>query len=724
MTFIRKAGLLGAILCSTFPASARQDPKPFETGTTAVVIDLVVRDARGRPVTDLRLADFELYEDGVRQEIGDVTRVGSAAGAPGAAGSTGAAGAVTPSASGRSRSGASAVVAPTFLALVFDRLTPEARALAHKGALAYLDTSHEGDFAGVFLSDLSLVPIQTYTNDRAKLREALRDVASRATSVFDREAIRDPTRLPTYSYGDAHPSVSVTAGAESVGRPVMELVTSAGSAAISGNLATPGGASAQTALTFERLARDQQGFASVTALRAVIEGLGVLPGRKTVVFFAEALAMPEAIMPQFEGLVALANRVNVSVYTMDAAGLRAHSSDAETGREIRAIGERSMVVGDDGSPGGTLVGMEHMSDVLRKDPRTSLTMLAERTGGFLIENTNDLGRGFRTIDIDRRFHYLLTYAPKNTDFRGEWRSVDVRVPGRKVQVRSRSGYPAVRSLSSIPLLAYEGPALAALEQPAPPAQIPLRATALQFPVAGGGTQVAVMVAANGQTLTFEKTADGFRTDFTLLARVRDASGAVVRKGSQPYRMTGPPAGLEKARAGDVLFYRQPTLEPGQYTLDAVVHDALNGKAGVTRVAVTVPAVASFRASDLVIVDRTERLMSGELDPDNPLQVSERQIYPTLGQPLRRTRTEHVAFYIVLDGADQTTSARLHVIRQGQTLAELPVPLQSPDAGGRIRQVSQIPAGGLGTGDFVLRLVVSKGTETVTRQASVRVEITG
>jgi hypothetical protein len=44
-------------------------------------------------------------------------------------------------------------------------------------------------------------------------------------------------------------------------------------------------------------------------------------------------------------------------------------------------------------------------------------------------------------------------------------------------------------------------------------------------------------------------------------------------------------------------------------------------------------------SDLIIVDRTERLMSGEIDPGNPLQVGNRLIYPVLGQPLRRARAE-------------------------------------------------------------------------------------
>ena len=126
-----------------------------------MVIDVVVRDAKGRPVTDLTRADFELLEDGVAQTLGDVTRVG----APGRRSA--------PAARRRRRRGTPLtrtvgedVAAPTFLAIVFDRLTPEARALAYKGALASLETSQANDFVGVFLSDMSLVPIQTYTTDR------------------------------------------------------------------------------------------------------------------------------------------------------------------------------------------------------------------------------------------------------------------------------------------------------------------------------------------------------------------------------------------------------------------------------------------------------------------------------------------------------------------------------------------------------------------------------
>ena len=695
----------------------QQDPK-FGAATTAVVIDVVVRDAKGRPVTDLTRADFELIEDGVRQELGDVTRVGApAAASPRPVATAGTTATPAPPHHGSSKS----VAAPTFVALVFDRLTPEARALAYKGALASVETSQANDFVGVFLSDLSLVPIQTYTTDHTLLRKAIDEAATRATSVFDRDAIKSPKQLVYQAAGDNHPSVPVVAGAESIGRPaVREQPGGGGTGPPTGIVDV---AYDRMELAWERLAREQQGYASLNALRAVIEGLSVLPGRKSVVFFAEGLALPEAVLPQFDSVMATANRANVSIYTMDAAGLRVHSKDAEVGREVRAIGTAGITLTPDGSNSSNLALLERNEDVLRKDPRTSLTLLAERTGGFLIENTNDLARGFQKIDVDRRFHYLLTYTPKNLDFSGEWRRVEVRVPSRKVEIRSRTGYPAVRTLSAIPLLAYEGPALAALERTPPPADLPLRLGAFVFPDVKGGSRAAVMVAASGPTLTFAETPDGFRTDFLLMARVKDDKGEVVRKGSQPYRLTGTAADRDRTKKGEILFYRQPELPPGRYTVEGVVHDALGPRAGVVRMALEVSAETGLRVSSLVIVARSERLMSGELDPDNPLQVRDRLIYPNLGEPLHRRRTDTVAFYVtIVPSGTEPVEARLHVLQAGKVVAELPVPVNAADASGRIQQVSQIPAGGLGTGDFQFRLVVKQGASEAVRDARFHLDI--
>src|SRR6185312_8831998 len=157
---------------------------------------------------------------------------------------------------------------------------------------------------------------------------------------------------------------------------------------------------------------------TTNALLAITATLGKLPGRKTVVFFAEGVAIPPAVLPHFRNVVATANRGNVSVYTVDAAGLRVHSTDAETGREVTAMGVAGITLTPTGENLSSLRMMERNEDVLRKDPRTSLTLLAQDTGGFLVDNTNDLAKAFRQIDADRRSYYLLTYSPRNANFDG------------------------------------------------------------------------------------------------------------------------------------------------------------------------------------------------------------------------------------------------------------------------------------------------------------------
>ncbi len=433
--------------------------------------------------------------------------------------------------------------------------------------------------------------------------------------MFDRDAIKGASELIAQSGGDLHPSVPVVASAESPGRPA-EAGPGARQIGSGGSGLPPDIATSvfdRSTLSWERLAREQQGYASLNALRAVIEGLSVLPGRKSVVFFAEGLALPEAVLPQFDSVVATANRANVTVYTVDAAGLRVHSKDAETGREIRAAGAQSMIVNPDGSTGGSLGALERLEDVLRKDPRTSLTLLADRTGGFLIENTNDLARGFQKIDTDRRFHYLLTYTPNNQNFDGEL----AKHLGARAVAQGRAPEPLGVSRGALAV----GDSAAGVRRPgtrgarshaaarrpaAAPGRVRLSRSKRRLArgADGGGQRAHPDVC---------ETPDGFRTDFLLMARVKHASGEIVRKGSQPYRLTGPAADRDRTQKGEVLFYRQPELPPGRYTVEGVVHDALASRAGVARLPLEVPADTGVRVSSLVIVSRTERLMSGELD---------------------------------------------------------------------------------------------------------------
>jgi hypothetical protein len=96
----------------------------------------------------------------------------------------------------------------------------------------------------------------------------------------------------------------------------MQTPTGAGPGAVAGNNAAQamaGGAAAERDIarlqvgmmqSFEALERDQQGFATSNGLLAVVQGLARIPGRKTIVFFSEGMAIPDRVLTQFQAVIA------------------------------------------------------------------------------------------------------------------------------------------------------------------------------------------------------------------------------------------------------------------------------------------------------------------------------------------------------------------------------------------------------------------------------------
>src|SRR5262249_38274974 len=156
-----------------------------------VVLDVVVRDKKGRPVKDLAATDFEVYEDGARQKIESFrlyqknARETTPATAESAKNESRTATAPRPGVATARRplQGASVVH------LVFDRLSPNARELAHKAAVSYVtETFKPDDLGGVFAIDLALHVVQPYTNDQKLLAKALDLAASISSNTFSSSA--------------------------------------------------------------------------------------------------------------------------------------------------------------------------------------------------------------------------------------------------------------------------------------------------------------------------------------------------------------------------------------------------------------------------------------------------------------------------------------------------------------------------------------------------------
>ena len=678
---------------------------------------------------DLKPSDFELLENDVKQTIATVELIapGRVQGTSKAAATQAPAG-TSPVSKDGAAAASPAAAQSTVLALVFHRLSAEGRALAQRAARAYLETNAAaGDYAGVFLIDSSLEQIQSFTTDRGKLAAAIERATTTPGATYTRN------QAMAY-YGDNSADVSPTAGAESAGRPLGQsgFVPKLQSNMV--ELGSSGWADRKLLelaqnmeAVYEEMMRDRNGHAESAALISLASSMGALPGRKAMVLFSEGVAVPAAVAAKFRAVIDTANRGNVSIYAVDAKGLKVQSEQAATARGIAAL----RGVGDD-DPDPVAVrerdlrhartnDLERNEFVLNKDPAANLGILAKETGGFLIDGTNDLAAAFARIDADRRFHYLLTYASTNASLDGTYRRIAVRVKRRGADVRARSGYVALPVLGTVPVLRFESNALSALAATPRPTQVPLRAAAFRFPEADGSTRVALYVQAPGSGVAYfvDDNQTAWQTHFTILARIVDDQGETVRKGSQPYRMTGPAKEVHVARQGDVLFYRQPTLEAGRYTIDYALYDELSGQAGTGSLPIVVPSHESsaLAMSDVVLVDHAEAVPADQKDPRNPLYLGATLIYPNLGTPIVRSRRGSLVFFYTARAGTRPLTGRVELVQDGRVIATRVLTVPSADDTGLVQHANELPLDEIGAGPYDLRVSLSDGRDTVSRTAA-------
>jgi VWFA-related protein len=438
------------LVCASLAASSQGTaPQPPSVKTTAVgvLIDVTVVDRNGQPVRDLTLDDFELKENGVRQQItsarlveaGVLPRPATAAGGPGGAGApearSAASGPLPPGAS--SAPAASGADSVSVTALLFDRLTAEARPMARRAALAYVATlAPAHDYLGVFMADSTLITFVPFTTDVTRLRDAI-----------DRVTVTAPTNLrpeePSQRIALFVPDTPPTAGADSKNRGfagVVEVIERAKNEDPVEHLFRE--MEQRMDSGYRAMLDESSGQASIAALNATIQALGRAEGRKTIFYFSDALPVTARTKSLLEALIVAANRANVTIYTVDAAGLRVHSQDAAVGREVSLAGAQG--IGDlNRGKGPYTRDLERQEQVLSSSAAVVLGRLATDTGGFLVANTNDLAAGVVRMQRERTTYYLLAYQPTNATLDNTFRRVAVKVKRPQVSVRARPGYVAL-----------------------------------------------------------------------------------------------------------------------------------------------------------------------------------------------------------------------------------------------------------------------------------------
>jgi VWFA-related protein len=704
------AGLAGHTAGQSTPDSTQAVPVQggrFGARTEAVVVDVTVVDKKGRPVTTLTQSDFEVFEDNVPQTI-----LGFERQAPNP-NVTKADAAVTVGL-GPKRSAITSVQGPSITALAFDRLSPEARMLAYRAAKRFVERKQADEFAGVFIVDQALRTLAPYTTDSVKLAAAVDQAGEAASTQLAHERTMADQITVT-------PETPYVASAEDQGRSAGQQP---GTDPLAGITDRAELAIAAMILRMENSYRDMlyemQGHAAVDALLALIDSMSRVPGRKAVIYFCEGLTIPPSVEPRFRSIIHTANRSNVTVYTVDAAGLRVHSDQMATAMAVTQYGAQG--VGDVPHGDKFLQELEDNERTLKQDPAVSLGILAEQTGGLLINNTNDLASGIGRINDDRRNYYLLSYSSTNPALDGRFHRISVKVKKAGMYVRNRTGYIASPLSEAGPVNDFEAPALAALNQAVPPSNFDVQLVPAHVPEPGhpGRAVISVSIPGRGLALIANREGNSYAGGAVVVVRIQDDQGVAIQKLSQQYRLRGELADMETMRGKQLTFTRFPELSAGTYRVEVAVYDSVGERSTVATAPLTIHPVSTPAIGNLLIIDHAEKIDSPELAEQvkgNPLVASGMLLKPMLRPVIRRSQRDEITFAIPLslEPNQLAPQATLGLVANGQVIATKALgALGIADSTGRLVAVGRMPLAQVPAGQYQLQLTIGTGPEMRTR----------
>lgn len=527
------AGLLALLLTASAAfVAAQQAGVTFRVDVNYVEIDAVVTDAQGRFVSSLTADDFELLEEGARQNISTFALVDlpvRRADPPLFKASP-----IEPDV----RSNLEPFDGRVFLIVLDDlhtdfRRSPRVRAGARQFVERYVGAN---DLVAVLHTGSGARSAQDFTTSRARVFAAIDTFAGRKIVSATQATIDDYYRQRDMRSG----------------REPRDT---------------------------EESERAQNARNTLRTLRNAAQVLGSIHGRrKSVVWFSEGTDLTTAnpfsatnasfIAEEMRETAAVATRAGVSFYGVDVRGLGAGLDEA--------LGAARLP--DD--PGVTFGPATFIAETARA--QDFLRSMSEQTGGFALVNRNDLNAGFERLLSDNSRYYLLGYYPSSTTRDGSFRKVQVRVRRPGLEVRARTGYNAprgnpARDSNDFKDTGASPEVRAVIESPVPVSGLGLRVFAAPFDGPGRNASVAITLEFSPDRMSFVEKDGLFTEELEIVIVPIDGAGK-VHDGARdlaPMKLTR--ASVDAVRRDGVRIGRRLDLPPGKYQL-RVGARAANGKA--------------------------------------------------------------------------------------------------------------------------------------------------
>jgi VWFA-related protein len=563
--------LLVVFAAPVIAQNAAPTPKPtlpdddvVKISTNLVQIDVTVTDAKGKPITDLRPNEIEIYENGEKQKLSNFSFVSSVKeineqGKP--AGNTG-----VPIPTQRLRP---EQIRRT-IALVVDDLSLsfESAYQTRRALKKFVDEQmQDGDLVAIVRTGAGIGALQQFTGDKRVLYAGIEKVkwnpqGTGGVSAFAPIEATPDTSLQTSDDAESQDETTTTGGGQSL-EDFRSAVFATG---------------------------------TLGALKYIVSGMGELPGRKSVILFSDGFKMFETtedgfqesgrVMDFLKQLVETANRASVVFYTVDARGLQTAGFTAADNIS-------------DTSPDAMNAQAQSRRDQLI-DTQEGLSFLAEETGGLAIKNNNDLSGGVRRV-LDDQSYYLVGYEPDADTFdpvKRKFNALTVKVLRAGANVRYRSGFfnVADRDKPAVTTTQTTGQQLnAALVSPFAVGGIGLRLNALFGDDAKTGPFVRSLLHINAADLKFTDAPDGNKkASFDVLAISFGDNGQPIDQLGKSYVISLKPAAYAKmAATGFVYHFAFPIKKPGAYQYRVAIKDS-SGRIGSASQFIEVPDLKKKR----------------------------------------------------------------------------------------------------------------------------------
>lgn len=626
----------------------------FRAQTKLVVVDVTVKDKNGSPITNLTAKDFELLEDGKKQNIAQfemeklnsdpLAAIQDAAaptqlvqrGAPKAAAPKAAAAAPQPVApkTGATGTGETESTQPgattrkdkRLLAMFFDQSTMQQfdQIRAQENALKFVrEQMTSSDMVEILTYGTKLTVVEDFTNDRERL-------------------VADLKRL-VLGEGSELAGTSATAAAEG----------------------DDTGGFTQDDSEFNLFNTDRE----LAALEDAVKKLAAFPEKKALLYFSGGIAKSGiSNQAQLKSTEAAAQRANVSIYAMDVRGLQAEApgGDATTA-----------------SPRGTSMftgsGQQSRRDS-RNDTQETLATLAADTGGKFLLDDNDLTVGMQQAQADMTSYYILAYYSTNSSEDGKYRHISVRVTNPQVAANLkpldyRNGYYANKQFAKFTAADKEQQLQEAMTLGDPVTDLPIVMEPAYFRVANNRYFVPIAVKIQGSEIGLKKANGLNTTDFDFITQVLDAKGKVPPnmpnwatlgvKDEIPVKLKDADAALLEKRS--FQYNTGLTLPPGDYTIKFLARENQSGKMGLFETKFTVPDLAldkSLKLSSVIFSNQKDAVTNAvgnagndrRTQANNPLIENNQQIVPSVTNVFRKDQTLFVHFEVYDPATDATAKA--------------------------------------------------------------------